>query len=121
MTASFDPTSLKSHDPPPDPFHDLFDDVEDLIKRVADVDSPEIQKMRAKVRVALIAARSAAQDGATHVRKRAADAARATDDYVRGYPWQALGIGTLLGLALGALALRSLSPDRGDSASERSD
>ena len=48
-------------------FHELFDGVEDLIKRVAEVESPEIQKIRAKVRAALIVARSAAQDGAARV------------------------------------------------------
>jgi len=28
-------------------FHELFDGVEDLIKRVSELDSPEIQKIRA--------------------------------------------------------------------------
>ena len=37
-------------------FQELFDDVEDLIKRVADIESPDIQKIRAKVRVALMLA-----------------------------------------------------------------
>jgi ElaB/YqjD/DUF883 family membrane-anchored ribosome-binding protein len=92
-------------------FKDLFDDVEDLLKRVADVDSPDIQKMRAKVRVALLAAQSAWKDGATHVRRRAGAAAEATDGYVRDYPWQALGIGALLGLGVGLIALRRNTQD----------
>jgi ElaB protein len=99
-------------------FRELFDGVEDLIKRVSEVDSPEIQKIRAKARVALMLAKSAIADGATHVShhaRRAAGttqdyvrrAAGTTDDYVREYPWYALGGGALLGFALGILVSRS--------------
>ena len=84
-------------------FHDLFDSVDDLIKRVAEVDSPEVQKIRAKARVALMVAKSAAQDGAIHLGRRARRAAGTTDDYLREYPWYALGVGTLLGFGVGFL------------------
>jgi ElaB/YqjD/DUF883 family membrane-anchored ribosome-binding protein len=84
-------------------FHDLFDSVEDLIKRVAEVDSPEVQKIRAKARVALMVAKSAAQDGAMHLGRQARRAAGTTDDYLREYPWYALGVGTLVGFGLGFL------------------
>jgi ElaB/YqjD/DUF883 family membrane-anchored ribosome-binding protein len=98
-------------------FQDLFDGVEDLIKRVSEVDSPEIQKIRAKARVALMMAKSALADGATHVGNRARRAAGSTgdyvrraagttDDYVREYPWYALGAGAVLGFALGILVSR---------------
>ncbi|MGA2400005.1 MAG: hypothetical protein ABSG30_18370 [Steroidobacteraceae bacterium] len=99
-------------------FQELFDGVEDLIKRVSEVDSPEIQKIRAKARVALMMAKSAIADGATHVGKQARRAAGSTgeyvrraagttDDYVREYPWYALGAGAVLGFALGILVSRS--------------
>jgi ElaB/YqjD/DUF883 family membrane-anchored ribosome-binding protein len=87
-------------------FHELFDGVEDLIKRIAELDSPEIQKIRAKARAALIVARSAAQDGAVHVGRQARRAAEATDDYLREYPWYALGLVALLGFGAGLLAAR---------------
>jgi ElaB/YqjD/DUF883 family membrane-anchored ribosome-binding protein len=90
-----------------EPFHDLFDGVEDLIKRVAEIDSPDIQKIRAKARVALIAAKSAAQDGATHVGRQARRAAETTDGYLREYPWYALGLVTLIGFGAGVLAART--------------
>ena len=111
MNASLKPASIDSSLRPEDPFQNLFDGVEDLIKRVADIDSPEIQKMRAKVRIALLAAQSAAQDGASHVRKRAQAAAEATDGYVRTYPWQALGLGAVLGFGVGLLAMRGASSE----------
>ncbi|HTV94630.1 MAG TPA: hypothetical protein VME42_01455 [Steroidobacteraceae bacterium] len=88
-------------------FRELFEGVEDLIKRVAEVDSPQVQKIRAKARVALMAAKSALQDGATHVGQQARRAAGTTDDYLREYPWYALGAGTLIGFALGMLATRA--------------
>jgi ElaB/YqjD/DUF883 family membrane-anchored ribosome-binding protein len=110
-------------------FRELFDGVEDLIKRVSEVNSPEVQKIRAKARVALMVAKSAIADGATHVgnqARRAAGttgeyvrkaagttgeyvrkAAGTTDDYVREYPWYALGAGALVGFALGILVSRS--------------
>ena len=89
-----------------DPFHDLFDGVEDLIKRIAEIDSPDVQKIRAKARVALMAAKSAVQDGATHVGLKARRAAETTDDYLREYPWYALGLVTLIGFGAGALVAR---------------
>jgi len=101
MDATLDPAeSAKAH------FKDLFDDVEDLIGRVADIESPEIQKIRAKVRVASKLARSALQDGATHVRRQAHQAASSTEGYLRDYPWRALGLGVLLGFGLGRLTWR---------------
>jgi ElaB/YqjD/DUF883 family membrane-anchored ribosome-binding protein len=88
-------------------FHDLFADVEDLIKRVAEVDSPDVQKIRAKARVALMAAKSAVQDGATHVSRQARRAAETTDGYLREYPWYAVGLGTLIGFGAGLLVARA--------------
>lgn len=88
-------------------FRELFDGVEDLIKRVSEVNSPEIQKIRAKARVAMMMAKSAITDGATHVGKQARRAAGTTGDYVREYPWYALGAGVVLGLTLGILVTRS--------------
>jgi ElaB/YqjD/DUF883 family membrane-anchored ribosome-binding protein len=99
-------------------FQELFDGVEDLLKRVSEVDSPEIQKIRAKARVALMLAKSAIADSATHVGKQARRAAGSTgdyvrraagstDEYVREYPWYALGAGAVLGFALGVIVSRS--------------
>jgi ElaB/YqjD/DUF883 family membrane-anchored ribosome-binding protein len=99
-------------------FQELFDGVEDLLKRVSEVDSPEIQKIRAKARVALMLAKSAIADSATHVGKQARRAAGSTGDYVRRaagstdeyvheYPWYALGAGAVLGFALGVIVSRS--------------
>jgi ElaB/YqjD/DUF883 family membrane-anchored ribosome-binding protein len=98
--------SAADQDPISAQFYELFDGVEDLIKRVAEVESPEVQKIRAKARAALMVARSAVQDGAVHIKHQARLAAGATDDYLREYPWYALGLGTLLGFGAGLLVGR---------------
>jgi ElaB/YqjD/DUF883 family membrane-anchored ribosome-binding protein len=100
------PGASTGQDPTNTQFHELFDGVEDLIKRIAELDSPEIQKIRAKARAALIVARSAVQDGAVHVGRKARQAAEVTDDYLREYPWYALGLIALLGFGAGLLAAR---------------
>jgi ElaB/YqjD/DUF883 family membrane-anchored ribosome-binding protein len=100
------------------PFEELFDGVDDLIKRVADVENPEIRKVRARVHAAMVAAKgvaatgvaatgvaakSAFEDGANRVRPQAAQVADRTDGYLRDYPGQALGVALLLGLGLGLI------------------
>jgi ElaB/YqjD/DUF883 family membrane-anchored ribosome-binding protein len=86
-------------------FKELFEGVDDLIQKIAEVQSPEIQKIRAKARVALGAARSAVKDSAVHVRRQARQIAETTDGFVRESPWQviavAAAIGFLAGIAVG--------------------
>jgi ElaB/YqjD/DUF883 family membrane-anchored ribosome-binding protein len=111
MGATFEgnhsPDSTQARDAQSGQFHELFESVEDLIKRVAEIDSPEIQKIRAKARVALMVAKSAVQDGATHVGRQARRAAGTTDEYLREYPWYALGLVTLVGFGAGLLVSRA--------------
>jgi ElaB/YqjD/DUF883 family membrane-anchored ribosome-binding protein len=95
------------------PFEELFDGVDDLIRRVADVENPEIRKIRARVHAAMVAARGVAakgvaangafENGAKQVRPQAAEIAGRTDDYLRDYPGQALGVALLVGLGLGLI------------------
>jgi len=86
-------------------FKELFDGVDDLIQKIAQVQSPEIQKIRAKARVALGAARSAVKDSAAHVGRQARQIATTTDGFVRESPWQVIAaasaIGFLAGFAIG--------------------
>lgn len=114
MSATFDGNNVAQPTPQgrtdnavTEQFRELFDGVEDLIKRVSEVNSPEVQKIRAKARVAMMMAKSAITDSATHVGKQARRAADTTGDYVREYPWYALGAGAVLGFALGILVARS--------------
>src|SRR5258705_8305117 len=92
----------------------LFDGVDDLIRRVADVENPEIRKVRAKVHAALVAAKSALEakeapeDGANRVHREAVQVAESTDEDLTDedlldYSGQALGVALLVGLGLGLI------------------
>src|SRR5258708_37365912 len=102
----------------------LFDGVDDLIRRVADTENPEIRKVRAKVHAALVAAKSefaaknafeeieaqlnpacgqAAQVNGSAVNGGAAQVNGGADDLLRDYPAPALGVALLVGIALGLL------------------
>lgn len=82
--------------------HHLFAEVEDLIKRVADSDNPDIQRVRAKAREALLLARDTIQSGADVAGTRLRSAARAVAGYrqvgVRG--GVCLAVLTALGIAV---------------------
>ena len=84
----------------------FLDSVDDLTKALKDIESPDIARVRAKVKVALVAAKSAVADTASQVRDQARQVGKRTDSYVRDNPWQVIGIATVIGLAVGILASR---------------
>ena len=84
----------------------FLDNVEDLTKALKDVDTPDIAKVRAKVKIALAAAQSAMADTASQLREQAQQAGKRTDTFVRDTPWQVIGIPALVGLAVGIFASR---------------
>jgi len=86
--------------------NNFLDSVEDLTKALKDVDTPDIAKVRAKVRMALAAAKSAVSDTATQLRGQAQQVGKRTDTFVRDNPWQVIGIAAFVGLAVGIFASR---------------
>lgn len=84
----------------------FLDNVEELTRALKDVDSPDIAKVRAKVKIALAAAKSAVADTATQLRGQAQQVGKRTDTFVRDNPWQVIGIAALIGLAVGIFASR---------------
>ena len=84
----------------------FIENVEDLTHALRDVDTPEIARVKAKVKIALAAAKSALADGAAQVRDQARQVTRTTDTYVRDNPWQVVGIAAVVGIALGVLMTR---------------
>ena len=88
------------------PVNSFLDSVEDLMGALKDVESPEIARVRAKVRLALAAAKSAAVDTAAQIGSGARQIGQRTDGFVRDNPWQVIGIAAVVGLAVGILASR---------------
>jgi ElaB/YqjD/DUF883 family membrane-anchored ribosome-binding protein len=84
----------------------FIENVEDLTHALKNVDTPEIARVKAKVKIALAAAKSALADGAAQVRSQALQVSKTTDNYVRDNPWQIVGVAALIGIAVGILASR---------------
>jgi ElaB/YqjD/DUF883 family membrane-anchored ribosome-binding protein len=87
-------------------WRNLVADVEDLVKKVANVDDAEIARIRGKVVDTLAKAKSVANDGAAAVRTKAGEASEATDHYVHENPWAAIGIAAAIGIVIGFVASR---------------
>jgi ElaB protein len=87
--------------------NNFLDSVEELTKSLKDIDAPEIARLRAKVKIALLAARGAALDTAIQLRAQARQVGFRTDSFVRANPWQVVGIAALVGLAVGMFASRA--------------
>lgn len=84
----------------------LVADVEDLIKKVANVDDEEVAAIRARVEDTLAKAKSSATQGIAAIRGRAGEVTEATDEYVRENPWAVVGLAAALGIVLGFVAGR---------------
>jgi len=76
-------------------------DVEELVKKVANISDVDVARVRAKVANALTDMRRVAGDTADNLRDRARVAIDVTNEYVRGRPWTALGLAAALGLLVG--------------------
>jgi ElaB/YqjD/DUF883 family membrane-anchored ribosome-binding protein len=88
------------------PVTNFLDSVEDLMTALKDIESPDIARVRAKVRLALVAAKSAAADTAAQIGSGARQIGQRTDGFVRDNPWQVIGIAAVVGFAVGMLARR---------------
>jgi ElaB/YqjD/DUF883 family membrane-anchored ribosome-binding protein len=88
------------------PVNNFIDSVEDLMSALKDIESPDIARVRAKVRLALVAAQSAAADTAAQIGSGARQIGQRTDGFVRDNPWQVIGIAAVVGFAVGMLARR---------------
>src|SRR5579859_1685671 len=84
----------------------FIENVEDLTDALRDVETPEIARVKAKVKIALAAAKSALTDSAVQVRTQARQVSRNADVYVRDNPWQVVGIAAFIGIVVGILASR---------------
>jgi ElaB/YqjD/DUF883 family membrane-anchored ribosome-binding protein len=84
----------------------FIENVEDLTHALKDVETPEIARVKAKVKIALAAAKSALSDGAAQVKHQARQVTKTTDTYVRDNPWQVVAIAAVIGVAVGILATR---------------
>ena len=80
---------------------DFVTDVEELVRKVVDVPGVDLEAVRNKVAGALVGAREVVESGTDTVRNKTRAGAEVADEYVRGYPWAAVGVAIGIGLLLG--------------------
>jgi ElaB/YqjD/DUF883 family membrane-anchored ribosome-binding protein len=83
-------------------FAELFDGVDDLIKRVADTENPEIRRIRAKVHASMVVAKSAYLEHAHAVPRENATREDAPEDFLDD-SGPAMGMALLVGVGLGVI------------------
>ena len=76
-------------------------DVEDLVKKVANVGDADVARLRSRVAGAIGDVRQAVGDTADTLRDRARYAVSVTDDYVHDRPWTAIGLAAAVGVIVG--------------------
>jgi len=86
--------------------HGLIVDIEELIERMKDATDPELTLVRAKVEASVGAVRQAIFDTEEQVQRRAQEAIEAAENYVRQRPWEAIGVASAAGLAIGFVLAR---------------
>jgi ElaB/YqjD/DUF883 family membrane-anchored ribosome-binding protein len=76
-------------------------DVDDLVKKVANVGDADVARLRTRVAGAIGDVRQALGETADTLRDRARMAATVTDDYVHDRPWTSIGLAAALGVIVG--------------------
>jgi len=84
----------------------VISDAETLLRATIGEAGETIASARAKVQKSLDSAKIELGPLGEEAAEQARAAANATNDYVRGHPWQAVGIAALAGIALGLLISR---------------
>lgn len=87
-------------------WNNLVADVEELLKRVANVGDADVAKIRERIERTLASAKSSAAEGVSAARAYAQNASAVTDDYVHESPWTAVGLAAAVGVLIGFFAAR---------------
>ena len=81
-------------------------DTEELLKATASQTGDKAEEARRRVSAALDGAKVRLQQAQASAAQMSDEALKATEQYVRDNPWQAVGIAAGVGLVLGALLAR---------------
>ena len=99
--ADFRRRSANVRDYASDELRAFLADVEDLVKKVANVGDADVARVRARVTGAIGDVRQTLGDTADSLRDRARLAVSVTDDYVHDRPWTAIGLAAAVGVIVG--------------------
>jgi ElaB/YqjD/DUF883 family membrane-anchored ribosome-binding protein len=81
-------------------------DAEELLRATASQAGEKVSAARERIQASLATAKVKLTDAERVMLDKTKDAAKATDEYVRDNPWQAVGIAAAAGLVLGILISR---------------
>lgn len=81
-------------------------DAEELLRATATQAGEKVSAARERIQASLATAKVKLTDAERVLVDETKDAAKATDEYVRDNPWQAVGIAAAAGLVLGVLISR---------------
>ena len=84
-------------------FRNIVNDAEDLLHATAKVSGEGLSVARAKFSEKLRNAKTSLADAEQMIVDKTRQAATATDEYVRGNPWTAVGVASAVGLLIGFL------------------
>lgn len=84
----------------------IIADSEELLKVAATVSDESFTGAKTKLEEKLRRAKSALADASQPVFDRARQSANATDDYVHGKPWTAIGVAVAVGVLIGFLTAK---------------
>jgi len=87
-------------------FSDVLVEAETLLKQAAQESGEKASDLRSQVETKLRSAKMRLQDMQDDAIDSAKAAARATDDYVRDNPWQAIGVAAAIGFLVGLVVSR---------------
>ena len=87
-------------------FGDVLGEAESLLRQAAKETGDKASDLRSQVEAKLTAAKLKLQELQDDAIDQAKAAARATDDYVRDNPWQAIGAAAAVGFLVGMLVSR---------------
>ena len=81
-------------------------DAEELLRATASQAGEKVSAARERIQASLATAKVKLTDAERAAIDKTKDAAKATDEYVRENPWQAVGVAAMAGLVLGILISR---------------
>ncbi len=81
-------------------------DAEELLRATASQAGEKVAAARERIQASLATAKVKLTDAERALLEKSKLAAKATDDYVRENPWQAVGVAAVAGLVLGVLISR---------------
>ena len=87
-------------------FTEVLTEADALLKQATKESGEKASDLRAQVETKLRAAKLKLMDMQDDAMERAKATARATDEYVRDNPWQALGVAAAVGFLIGLLMNR---------------